>query len=60
MTNEIKSKRQERPEIITIRVKDTGLKWKLKEAAAKEKTTVSALVEQFLNDGLERLTGGKP
>lgn len=44
-----------RPEIITIRVKDLNLKWRLKEAAAKEKTTVSAMVEQFLHDGLKYL-----
>jgi len=48
-----------RPEIITIRVKDTDLKWKLKEAAAKEKTTVSALVEKFLTDGLKGLEGNE-
>ena len=47
-----------RPEIITIRVKDTELKWRLKSAAAEHKTTVSALIEQFLNDGLNGL-GGK-
>ena len=47
-----------RPEIITIRVKDTELKWRLKSAAAEHKTTVSALIEQFLNDGLNNL-GGK-
>lgn len=47
-----------RPEIITIRVKDKELKWRLKLSAAEHKTTVSALIEQFLNDGLQKL-GGK-
>lgn len=46
-----------RPEIITIRVKDTELKWRLKSAAAEHRTTVSALIEQFLNDGLKALEG---
>jgi len=44
-----------RPEIITIRVKDKELKWRLKLAAAEHKTTVSALIEKFLNDGLSGL-----
>lgn len=48
-----------RPEIITIRVKDKELKWRLKSAAAEHRTTVSALIEQFLNDGLKALEGKK-
>lgn len=48
-----------RPEIITIRVKDKELKWRLKAAAAEHKTTVSALIEKFLNDGLSGLGGKK-
>ena len=41
--------------LITLRVSDPELKWKLKQAAAAQKMTTSALVEMFLTEGLSRL-----
>ncbi|NCB47796.1 hypothetical protein EOM81_12380 [bacterium] len=40
---------------LSFRVKDAELKWRLRIAAGKAKTTVGELVEKLLIEGLNRL-----